>query len=486
MNSTKNIIIENKIYYSSIAVIILLFITSEYFLIHKGFYAISADESGHTLDAYFWYIGQESLFSIWLPFQKIIYSAAFFIHKDLFFTPRVMSILFGIFTLFSLIDLTSQIFSNRIIALLTGLLSILFLPISVFSVLPLEEIYFFFFTIASLALLFRWANTNKNIYLWLSIIFSCINTTTRYEAWLFTFVIFVTIVFRIIKGNKIKSWKFFIIAIIALLLSTFPLYWVYLSFINTGSVTGFIHSVTQRYGSPPITKRFQNNVLYHFLMINIKSLNILGVISFILLFKNNKNVKYFAFLFTATILIFSITTFIINAMPTHNFWRLAMIWSLLLLPFTAYLLYYFIEKGSPKNIYNIGFAALFFILIFLFTKQTIAHSNYSYITKDDVATGRILERLLKNNDDKVYISSYNSWDRSSVMVTSQFPERFVSNLNGYYNGIDLNIDLNKVLIKKLKEMDIDYFVLRPYYKITGKNLLNVKRLKMWNIYKIPN
>jgi hypothetical protein len=485
-NLPKDLVGKNKIYFLAIAIIIILFISSEYFLIHKGFYAISADESGHTLDAYFWYIGQGSLFSIWLPFQKLIYSAAFFINKDLFFTPRVVSILFGVFTILSIADLTLQLLGNKFIALLTCFVSILFLPLSIFSVLPLEEIYFFFFTTFSLTFLFRWINTNKNIHLWLSIISSSINTTTRYEAWLFTFIIFVIIVFRIIKGKSTKRKKFFIIVIIALLLSAFPLYWVYLSYINTGSITGFIHSVTQRYGSPLISKRFQNNVLYNFLLVNINSLNILGVISLILLFKNKKNVKYFAFLFTATILIFSITTFIINAMPTHNFWRLAMIWSLLLLPFTAYLLYYFIEKGFEKKIFYLPFFALFFILIFLFTKQTIAHSNYSYITKDDLTAGRTLESLLKNNDDKVYISSYNSWDRSSVMVTSQFPERFVSNLNGYYNGIDLTINMNNRMINKLKEMNIGYFVLRPFYKINGSKFHIIKRFTMWDIYKVPN
>jgi hypothetical protein len=273
---------------------------------------------------------------------------------------------------------------------------------------------------------------------------------------------------------------------IALLLSAFPLYWVYLSYTNTGRITGFINSVVQRYGSPGLITKFQNNVLYHFLMVNIKSLNILGIIFFILLFKNNKNVKYFAFLFAATILIFSITTFIINAMPTHNFWRLAMIWSLMLLPFTGYLLYYFIEKGFEKKIYNIGFAALFIVLIFLFTKQTIAHTNYSYITKDDVAAGRILEELLKNNNDKVYLSTYNSWNRSSIMVTSQFPERFISNLKGYYNGIDLTINMNNRMINKLKEMNIAYLVLRPYYKIEGNKFRIVKKFTMWDIYKIQN
>jgi len=262
--------------------------------------------------------------------------------------------------------------------------------------------------------------------------------------------------------------------------------WIYLSYINTDKFTGFINSVVQRYGSPPLMLRIQNNVLFNFFSVNIKSLNILGVIFLFYLFKKKIIVKYFTYLFGATLIIFSIATFLMNAMPTHNFWRLAMIWSLLLLPFTSYLLYFFIEKGTNKKIYYLGFVTLFLILISLFSKQTILHSNYSYITKDDLAAGQLLEELLKNNDDKVYISSYNSWDRTSVMVTSQFPERFVKNLNGYYNGIDLTINVSKRFVDYLKTMNIYYLVLRPYYKLEGKNLLAVKKFKMWNIYKVPN
>ena len=44
-----------KIYYVSIAAIILIFILFEYLLFLKGFYAFSADESGHTLEAYYWF-----------------------------------------------------------------------------------------------------------------------------------------------------------------------------------------------------------------------------------------------------------------------------------------------------------------------------------------------------------------------------------------------------------------------------------------------
>ena len=149
---------EDKIYYLSLPLIISLFIVSEYLLFKKGFYAISADESLHTLEAYKYFTGQSGLFSVWLPFQKVIYAAAFNFHYDLFLTPRVFSGLFGLFTMLSLIELSFQLFGNRIVSLMTGFFGAIFLPVYLFSVLPLEEIYFFFFTIFSVTFYLKWVS----------------------------------------------------------------------------------------------------------------------------------------------------------------------------------------------------------------------------------------------------------------------------------------------------------------------------------------
>ncbi|MCL5030703.1 MAG: hypothetical protein M1480_16950, partial [Bacteroidetes bacterium] len=100
---------ENKIFYFLIIAIVLLFIVFEYLLFHNGFFAISLDESGHTLEAYDWFKGNGQLFSGWLPFQKIVYAFAFRIYYDLFLTPRIISAIFGLFTLLSLIDLSFQL-----------------------------------------------------------------------------------------------------------------------------------------------------------------------------------------------------------------------------------------------------------------------------------------------------------------------------------------------------------------------------------------
>ncbi len=477
---------EDKIFYLSLPLIIFLFIASEYLLFRKGFYAISADESLHTLEAYKFFTGQSGLFSVWLPFQKVVYAAAFKFHYDLFLTPRVISGLFGLFTLLSLIEMSFQLFGNRIVSLMTGFFGAIFLPIYLFSVLPLEEIYFFFFTIFSVTFYLKWLNNDRSIYLWLSVAASCIGTTTRYESWLFSAALFVMITFRIIAQNKPKKTKVLFVLVMGLILSIFPLYWIYLSQIHTGKITGFVTSVANLYKSPPLLTQIKNNVMFGFFKINLESLNIIGVIPLFFLIKKNINVKYSALIFGSTLLFFSAATFIIKAMPTHNHWRLAMVWSLFLLPFTCYLLYFLLTRGLSSYKYLAGFIFSFFLLIFLFTIQDIRYGTRSYITTGDITVGRVMENILNKNNSKVYINSGRTWNYSTILIISQKPDRFVTGSRENFNPGNSTLTLDDNSLSQFKKLNIDYLVLKPYIKIAGEGKVpfTVIRFAFWNVYKL--
>ena len=305
MNITTNIK-EDLPFYLSIAAIVLLFFIVEYDLLSKGFFALSADESGHTLEAYDWFKNDGQLFSIWLPFHKIINGLALKIHYDLLVMPRIMSGLFGLLTLLSTIFLSYQLFENKITSILTGFLAAIFLPIAVLSILPLIEIYFFFFIITSLGFFILWLKSEKNIFLWLTIGFSVIGTTTRYEAWLFAFVIYVLIAFQLFKSTRSRSHKIFLSAVIGFIIAAFPLFWAYLSSSTNQNASGFVSSVTGRYNEGKVFAEIKNNVLYQFLIINITSLNIIGIASLIYLTKINPNIKKYSIIMIGTLISFSV------------------------------------------------------------------------------------------------------------------------------------------------------------------------------------
>ena len=479
---------ENLPFYLSIAAIVLLFFIVEYNLLSKGFFALSADESGHTLEAYEWYKGESQLFSIWLPFHKVVNGIALKIHYDLLVTPRIMSGLFGLLTLFSLMFLTYQLFENKVATILTGFLATLFLPIAVLSILPLIEIYFFFFTVTSLGFFIIWIKSEKNIFLWLTTGFLAIGTTTRYEAWLFAFFIFVLIVFQLFKSKRMPSQKILVSIVIGLVIAAFPLFWIYLSAVANQNASGFVSSVSGRYNEGEVFAEIKNNVLYQFLIINITSLNIIGIASLIYLTKINPNVKKYSIIMIGTLISFSVLSFIIKAMPTHNYWRIAMIWSLLLLPFTAYWLYHLIDTSKISPINKYVFVIFFFILIYFFNSQTSKYSSVSYLTPDDINAGKFLNKISLGENSKIYVmkDGTDKWKFVNILVASQKPEHFVTDLKNFNYVSSDTITIDQKLATEIVEQKIKFVLIpsRTVVKDETKFLIEQKVFGQWKIYKV--
>lgn len=475
-------------FYLSIAAAIFLFFIVESSLLSKNFFALSADESGHTLEAYEWYKGEGQLFSIWLPFFKIVNGLALKIHYDLLVTPRIMSGLFGLLTLLSLIILTHQLFENKIVAILTGFLATLFLPIAVFSALPLIEIYFFFFMTASIAFFLLWLRNGKNKFLWLTAIFLSVGTTTRYEAWVFALFLFLIIAYQLFKSCKTPSQKVILIFSFALIITAFPVYWIYLSTIANESAHGFVSSVTNRYNEGRIFSEIKNNALYQFLIINITSLNIIGLASLFYLVKINPNVKKYSIILFGTLLTFSVLSFIIKAMPTHNYWRIAMIWSLLLLPFTAYWLYHLLETSDSSPVNKYGFVIFFILLIYFFNSQTIQFSSLSYLTRDEVNVGDFLNEITREEHAKIYVMRDGSdkWRYVNLLVTSQKPEQFVIELENFNYVSSDTISIDQKLVSEMMNCKIK-FILVPSRTIVRNNaeyFSEVKAFKQWKVHQL--
>lgn len=474
---------ENTLFYSGIIIIIVLFLLVQFFLFSKGFYSISADEAGRTLEAFNWYNGEGSFYSIWLPFTKILYSFAFNIYYDLFYLPRILSSLFGILTLLSLIFLSYELFQDKASALFTGFLGSLFWGLVIFSVIPLAEIYFFFFTITSVAFLLRWKRTGKTVLLGLAVVFSVIGATTRYEAWAFTFLLFIVIAFQFYSSKEKFKTKFIKAFFLFVLLFSFPLYWIYLSYTVTGESTGFMHSVAERYTSGGLIAEFKNNVMYNFFHVNLVSLNIVGLVTLLFFYKNNKQVKIYFLIFSATLIIMSLVSFISKAMPTHNSWRLASAWSIMLLPFTAQWL--FILFSDEKKFSKYNFVLFIIVLLFFFNRQTIEFSNLSYMIKEDLITGEFIkDRLISNTDSEIFIEQ-NGWKYTSLLITSQHPERFITEKKFFDEYGDRNA-VNENILESFRKININYLILKPDSDILDnyKYLEEIKRFKDWKIYKL--
>ena len=480
--------LNNKLFYLSILAVILLFCIVEYSLISKGFYALSADESGHTLEANEWYKGESQLFSIWLPFYKVLNGLALKIHYDLIVTPRFVSLLFGLSTLLCLMMLTYHLFENKIIVLLTGFYAAILSPIAVFSVLPLIEIYYFFFVIASIMCFLLWVKHHQNSFLWITVFLLIIGTTTRYEAWIFAFIIFTLIVNEIVRSERTSSQKLLLIISIVILIAFFPVYWIYLTTISSASSTEFISSVTSRYREGYFITEIKNNALYQFLQINVSSLNIIGLASLFYLFKVNMNVKKLTVILFSTLITFSILSFLIKAMPTHNYWRLAMIWSLLLLPFTVYWLNHLIENSKVFPINKYLSFIFFILLVYFFNSQTSSYTSYSYFIEDDLNAGKYLEEVIDEENSKIFIvkDASDKWRFSNLLVASQKPDKFVSELGTYNYVSSDSISINSDFVTEMIHKNVKFLVLPSSKEIEdySNRLILIKSFAKWHIYKV--
>lgn len=467
---------ENLIFFFGIFIVIISLLISQFSLYSQGFYSISADEAGHTLQAFAWYKGQASFFSIWLPFQKIFYGMFFHIYYDLIWVPRVLSSFFGILTLLSLIFLTYELFQNRTVSLLVGFLASIFYCLVIFSVLPMTEIYFFFFVITSIAFLLHWKRTHHSISLLLTIIFMIIGTTIRYEAWIFSFISFVIIIADIYSTNGKLLSKIFKAVGLFILIFSFPLFWIYLSYHSTGESTKFFSLVVEIYRPAGILVEVKNNLLYQFLVINLLSLNILGIITLIFFCNKKIEIKVYTLIFFSTLLGVTIVIFITKAMPGHNYWRIASIWSIMLLPFTAQWLYLLLSDENKYLRYN--FIIFVLILIYFFNRQTLDYSKESYMNGEDIKIGRFINSELKFKDptSKIFIEQ-NGWKYTSLLVTSQIPDRFIIK-EGYYNQNEL--------IRNYRKYNIEYLILKHETQlfINPKVLKEVKKYDGWIIYKL--
>ena len=346
----------------------ILLLGLQLYFINGGFYSISADEAGHTLDAVAFYNGA-SLFGIWLPFQKMFLGLFLF---DLFWMPRIISMIFSTLTLGMLMLLTKELFNNEKITITTGFLGSVFMGLTIFGVLPLTEIYFFFFLLLSIYLVLKESN-------WI-ILSTIILTSIRFEGWIFAFIISIILYKRI--GLK------------ASIVLIFPLFWALLSYFEIGSLIGFISQVSGRKKILTV----EDSVLYNFLLISINSLSILGIFY---LMKN----KIYAFIFISTLIIWTLATYLSGAMATHNVWRVGLIWNILLIPLVAYLVW--------QIKYKIPAYLLIGLLGYLFIMQSIKYSSQSYTKIEDINAGKEIAKL----DGSILMPRYQ-WEYSNLLITS--------------------------------------------------------------------
>jgi 4-amino-4-deoxy-L-arabinose transferase-like glycosyltransferase len=201
-------------------------------LIQSGYTTLLTDEYAHTWRAYS-IVQNPHLFlqtDVRPPLPYIVLSGALALYLDLFWTPRVVMILFGLWSVVLMYQLTRSLFSIR--AGLMAAILLAFFPWHVWlSATPLPEIFMITFQLGAAYQLVRFLRSENRRHLYGMCAYTALANSVHFHAWLFTVMLTLLILYAAWSG-RLKG-RLFTVTILMLLWLT-PVAWL----INLRSVYG--------------------------------------------------------------------------------------------------------------------------------------------------------------------------------------------------------------------------------------------------------
>ena len=129
----------------------------------------------------------------WLPLHFYLLGAPMYLLNETVWTPRIITLIFGILSAFPLFFLTKRIFGDN-----TALLSLLIFALLpahiVLSVVSLSEVPFIFFLLCAFYYAFEYIETRSYRDLLLTVLFLLLINFIRFEGWLFSLLILFVLI----------------------------------------------------------------------------------------------------------------------------------------------------------------------------------------------------------------------------------------------------------------------------------------------------
>jgi len=294
--------------------------TSMHWLLYwQGFYGISWDDAGRTLDAYQWLRDPQVLRATnWLPFHRIVVGSALAIHPDLFVTPRVVTFLFSLATLAMLTWLAAELFRDRRVTTATALLGAVFMPRVVLALAPLSCGPFGCVIVAAMAALARWLRTATRASLVLAALAFALSTTIRFEGWGFAAAFgLVVLTCRWTDPDRVSRVD---VALSAVIVSAFPLLWMGLNAAQRGSAFASLNKNGSAYADWLTVWR--KNPLTEFLIINVLTLNVIGLWSVVERARREARFRRFLFVAATPLLLTSVALLASKRAQSGPSWRM--------------------------------------------------------------------------------------------------------------------------------------------------------------------
>ncbi len=390
----------------------------QFWFFERGFYSISWDEAGRTLDAYQWAQDGSVKSPAWLPFYRVVVGMGLRAFPDLVLTPRIITGVFGLACIPAVAWLTVELFQNRRIALISVTLAAVFSQRIALSLAPLSSILFAFFLVSAMACLARWQRTQRSSDLFWCGIVLAVACTVRFEGWLF-----VPSVLAAAWWRNPRTPRRDLVMLSAILLG-FPVVEVVQDLLLQVSPVSVVMRDAQVFSLQQV---FVKNPAVEFVRVNARCLNLLGAIPLALLvWRSDSRIRGFLGVAFAPLAVLSAGLLLARAAQTGPSWRDTVAWGMLLVPFTGWGIGALARHTRRPLAAGLAGLALF-AAASLHDLMRIQAESFWAFPPADRAAGAYLSRLIETHPrTRIQIAS-KGFMHLNVLVASQHPESFVLN-----------------------------------------------------------
>ncbi len=505
-------------YLLALALALLVALIAQVGLIGAGLFRITSDESARILTA--WHLtGANALEPfLWPPFYKLFVGSALKLYPNIFLTPRILVDVAGLLSLLALARLATALFQDRLISVVTVILALLAPQRLIFSVVPLSDIYYFLFIIMAAALTVEWLRQGRRATLFLACFCVLLSESVRFESGLFAAFIEFMLLYRCLIRRQLG---FVDLCVASLILFCFPVLWVLNSYAWYGSISN-LGVVTQQF-----VGEFGRNYFFaikwsalRFFIQDIiwNPLTIPGLAALVLLSLRDRVIGLWALLFEFPLLVFSAVTVVTLSVPTAATWRISGVWSLMMLPFDAFIavrlgqyLLNQVRLARPLVASLLVLAILPMGVRSLWYARDGLRNNETLRPHQERMLDRYLDaQLLEHPGWHGLVDSSTNLDYMDVLAFSRFPDRLILTgdgdpvLIGVYEPMqkayaghskiaDQLLDDHFGLAgggsaKALAERDIHFLVVRNPAFLAALNasplVAPVRRFNDWTVYGV--
>jgi Dolichyl-phosphate-mannose-protein mannosyltransferase len=431
-----------------LALVVLLKTVLQLGLYLSGYNAYSADDFGRTLHADRWlqqedlgWRGWLQLGSPWLPFPNYLFGLALALHNDLYFTPKIVNLVFSGATVIVVYFLGRELF-GRTAGILTAAVfafipSHLWLGISgMTSDLPsvfMIALFSFF--------LVRWFETDRSQTLLAA--GGCLFAASgmRYENWffsvVFSLILVLTLIWRWKRGSLTRQLITFGVAGLVTA-NIFPIVHVAASYVFLGDLLPAMQTFPNGSALRPWqeTDSFRESVpKINMLLLALISfpfevtLSIAGIALFLKL-DGRKSARLYLLTVGASFLVFYVVFQGVLPLRGAGYPRVLLPYIVLFLPYVGVAIIRLLKSSDILGIHGVAFASLLLVLVLTF--NITRASNYrDTFPRDAIYAGWTVRKLQEMGtipeDGKILIERNTGKNHGhlGIIALANRPRRFV-------------------------------------------------------------